>query len=375
MRVLVSIRPFFGHFHPTVPLARSLGAAGHEVRFATEKSFCPVVERAGFFAQSAGLDPFAPIPWEGYEFSEAVTRQKVDDILDVASSWPLDLIVRDPTDFAAVVAAEALNLPHVTLGLARYIPTLWWRQLLGSSLDAIRRTLGIATDPEFTRLHPWLYIDTVPPWLQCTHELPAHVVRSIRPEPYETPPEHPVALKDLPDKPIVLVTLGTVYNQRPELLERLCRGAVRAGAQVICTLGPRQNARAFSIINAAGIRVEQYVPLSDVLPHCTALLNHGGYNTVLASLLHGVPLMIVPLGSDNFHNARRCVELGVGVSEDPDTVSEDRIVQIVSDLLTRPEYREAATRLAKRTAQLAPPSAAVPWLEQLARVGPLGKIN
>ena len=372
MRVVVSIRPFYGHFHPVAPLARALGAAGHGVTVATEAGFCPVIERSGFTAWPAGLDPFAPAPWEGYEFSAAVTRRKVEDLLRLVATAPVDLILRDPTDFAAVIAAEALGVPHVTIGLARFTPEHWWCRVLGSSLDSVRHALGLSPDPRLNRLHSWLYIDTVPPWLQVADGLPLGILHRVRPEPYEAPApsSHPVGNGTRPDKPVVLVTLGTVYNRRPALLEVLCRGAVRAGAQVICTLGPRQDAATRSLSELAGVQVEDYVPISAILPHCAAVVTHGGYNTVLAAVLHGRPLLVVPLGSDNHYNATRCEELGVGIRRTAESLTENQVADSISSLLARPRYHDAAARLAAETAQLPSAGTAVPLLERLAEQRP-----
>ncbi len=56
MRVLFTTQPASGHFHPLVPLAQALVAAGHEVRFASSRSFCPDIAASGFTAIPAGLD-------------------------------------------------------------------------------------------------------------------------------------------------------------------------------------------------------------------------------------------------------------------------------------------------------------------------------
>jgi UDP:flavonoid glycosyltransferase YjiC (YdhE family) len=365
LRVLVSIRPFYGHLHPLVPLARALTEAGHGVAFATERSFCPVVERCGFRAFPAGLDPFAPVE-VGYEFSAPVTRQKAQDVLDIAGAWPIDLILRDPTDFGAVVAADALEVPQATVGFAPFGPTWWWKEVLGSSLDVVRGAFGLPSDPDLERLHPWLYLDTVPAWLQRADGLPERVLRRIAPEPYQAPsPPGAVGLPELPDEPIVLVTLGTVFNRHPDLLGRLCRGARDAGVQVICTLGPGQDPGSAAIGQLRGAQLVDYTPLAGILPRCAAVISHGGYNTVLAALLQGVPLLLIPLGADNAYNAQRCVDLGVGLMAEADTVSEHRVAELVSLLVARPQFRDAAGRLALRTAALPPTSTAVPGLEQL----------
>jgi UDP:flavonoid glycosyltransferase YjiC (YdhE family) len=335
------------------------------VAFATEERFCGVVEQCGFVAAPAGLDPFAPAPYKRYEFSEPVTQRKVEDILGIAARRQYHLIVRDPTDFSAVIAAEALGIPQATIGFSRFCVTRWWRRVFGSSLDSIRHQPGITPDPEMERLYPWLYLDTVPPWLQEAEGPPVDVLYRIRPEPYQAPPPPGIlGIDKIPDEPIVLVTLGTVYNRRLELLERLCQGVLRAGTKVICTLGPRRGGQSSPALQVRGVQVADNVPLRDILPHCAAVVTHGAYSTVPAAILQGVPLMLVPLGADNAYNAKRCAREGAGLTEAPETVTGRRVAELVSMLVTQPEFRNAAERLGARTAAL-PGAAAVPILERL----------
>jgi UDP:flavonoid glycosyltransferase YjiC (YdhE family) len=56
MRILFTSLPATGHFHPLVPIARAVAAAGHEVAFAAPASFCPVVEVVGFRSFPAGFE-------------------------------------------------------------------------------------------------------------------------------------------------------------------------------------------------------------------------------------------------------------------------------------------------------------------------------
>jgi hypothetical protein len=63
MRALVTTNPGAGPFHPLVPLARSLEAAGHEVVFATARAYCSTVESTGFSCAPAGFDWLAS-EWE-----------------------------------------------------------------------------------------------------------------------------------------------------------------------------------------------------------------------------------------------------------------------------------------------------------------------
>jgi UDP:flavonoid glycosyltransferase YjiC (YdhE family) len=59
--------------------------------------------------------------------------------------------------------------------------------------------------------------------------------------------------------------------------------------------------------------IVQYIPQTLLLPHCDLLIFHGGYNSLLSALWHGLPVVITPLGAgDQLPNARQCEKLGQG---------------------------------------------------------------
>src|SRR5205823_2473797 len=62
----------------------------------------------------------------------------------------------------------------------------------------------------------------------------------------------------------------------------------------------------------AHVRVERYVPQSLLFPACDLVVTHGGYNTIMAALTHGLPLVLVPISADQPFQAQRCAEIGVG---------------------------------------------------------------
>jgi rhamnosyltransferase subunit B len=55
-----------------------------------------------------------------------------------------------------------------------------------------------------------------------------------------------------------------------------------------------------------------YVPLSRLLPRTAAIVHHGGLGTISCALTKGVPQVVMPFGHDQFDNAARIRELGVG---------------------------------------------------------------
>jgi len=62
------------------------------------------------------------------------------------------------------------------------------------------------------------------------------------------------------------------------------------------------------------IRGVGYVPLNQVLPHCSAIVHHGGIGTTAHSIASACPQVVLPMAFDQFHNGLRVQQLGLGKS-------------------------------------------------------------
>jgi UDP:flavonoid glycosyltransferase YjiC (YdhE family) len=87
---------------------------------------------------------------------------------------------------------------------------------------------------------------------------------------------------------------------------------------------------------------------------------------VFTALDHGVPLVIVPIASDQFANAERCAALGVGITVDAAHRTPDAIRDALREVLGKPVYRENARRVQQSMRALPTPEKVVPLLERLA---------
>jgi UDP:flavonoid glycosyltransferase YjiC (YdhE family) len=56
-----------------------------------------------------------------------------------------------------------------------------------------------------------------------------------------------------------------------------------------------------------------YAPFSELLPHCAALVHHGGIGTTAQGMAAGVPQLVQPMSHDQPDNAMRLKRLGVGI--------------------------------------------------------------
>jgi UDP:flavonoid glycosyltransferase YjiC (YdhE family) len=91
-----------------------------------------------------------------------------------------------------------------------------------------------------------------------------------------------------------------------------------------------------------------YVPFSQLLPHCGAIVHHGGIGTVAQALAAGVPQLIMHMAHDQHDNAARLVRLGVGEGIRPRAFRGAAVAsalgRLVSSKRVRARCRESAAR-------------------------------
>jgi UDP:flavonoid glycosyltransferase YjiC (YdhE family) len=92
-----------------------------------------------------------------------------------------------------------------------------------------------------------------------------------------------------------------------------------------------------------------------VLPAASVVVSHAGSGSMLATLAHGLPSLVLPQGADQFDNAARCSELGAAVALMPDEVTESAVRDAVRTLLDDPSYRDRAAALAAEIAAMPHP--------------------
>jgi MGT family glycosyltransferase len=170
-----------------------------------------------------------------------------------------------------------------------------------------------------------------------------------------------------PTRPLVLVGLSSTVMRQEELLQRAAGALGQLPVRGLVTTGPAVDP---AVISApANVTVTRWARHADVLPHCSAVITHGGHGTVMKALIAGVPLIVVPLGRDQPDNAGRVVHAGAGIRLRKNaTVSALRAS--VSQVTGDPRYRAAARQMAARLASERDDNLVADELEQVAARGP-----
>jgi UDP:flavonoid glycosyltransferase YjiC (YdhE family) len=97
------------------------------------------------------------------------------------------------------------------------------------------------------------------------------------------------------------------------------------------------------------------------------VVSHAGSGSVLGALAHGLPMVLLPLGADQPHNAARCEAIGVARVLDAVTAQPAEIAAAIAELLASEPHRRAAAEVCHEIATLADPGDAVARIEALGR--------
>lgn len=109
----------------------------------------------------------------------------------------------------------------------------------------------------------------------------------------------------------IYISLGTVFNAKPDVYRTLIEGAVSTGAHVVVAAGASLDALA--PLRSARVAIFRRVPQVELLTQVDVVLTHGGNNTVQECLAAGRPMVVLPFGGDQIANAHRVERLGVGL--------------------------------------------------------------
>ena len=215
------------------------------------------------------------------------------------SEWRPHLVVHEMAELAAPLISTALGVPYVDVGYGALIDRALLRAA-GTAAAPHWRARGLEPHP-LAGMFRHLYIDPCPPTLQNPEIADLKAVQQLRPTVAEHVDQRPSWMVALPHDQTVYLTLGTVWNTDLDLF-RLAIDALAGRVNLIVTVG-RQNDPELFGPQPAGVVIRRYIPQDELLPWCDAAVVHGGSGTVLGALAHGVPLLVLPQGADQWNNA------------------------------------------------------------------------
>ena len=406
-RILFVTEPGMGHVHPLLPVMHHLRAGGHTVALATSHPYQARIEREGLPFYALGphyseerLEEFFPlirylrlhylrVSYDFLRIFMASIPARIPELQQLAQVFQPSVVVAGPLTFAAQLFCEQHSLPWAVLspmthfmspslhappaGLPRVetMPAALrvpYRLVLKGALrtasalmvpwrfalNRYRRQLGLPPHADPLSPHvvaPYLLIHT------CSREydynrpdLPPQV-HYVGPSVWDRPIdwEMPSWLANMPpNKPMVYVTLGTVFNTRLSVFRKIIYALGQLDVFGLVVTGPGCPPHLFSAV-PSNVRIESYIPQTalqaEPKTRPALIISHGGVNTVLTALSQGIPLLCIPLGADQPDNAQRCVDAGAGLRLDQRRLTTARLTRAIHTLLTQDAFTRQAQRM------------------------------
>ncbi|GLZ34827.1 UDP glycosyltransferase [Lentzea sp. NBRC 105346] len=320
--------PIPSHLLPVMlPISKALQARGHEVAIATGRA----VEESLDVDVLVLPDAMAPGqvgtpkpvwrpeitgPLELPLFDKGMTLAFANNLIDAATRWRPDVIVRETNEYGAIVAAEALGLPHAMVDIAPMI----------GQLRRAEQELGLTSK--------------------------AKLVAGLLPEEWypDSPPTRrsyrvPGACRTT-EEPFILASFGStthwLLGKDSRLMEITVEALGELDTKAVVALGSDEMLARWRGPRPDKVLLEGFVNQRKLLGACEVFLTHAGFGGVREALEVGVPMVAVPLFADQPANAARIEELGLGSKVDAAGLTPAKLAKAIENV---PRHHDMRARI------------------------------
>ena len=401
--VLAYVDAVPGRLYPLVPALLELARRGHRVALRCGVDDVERMRAQGLDAQplAAPIERFAPDDWRARTSIGALIRGlgqfgdrarfQIPDLRGAIEAERPDVLLIDEGAWGGAAAAEASGIPWAYtivspvplpsrdappfgLGLrprhdafgrvrdaaVRPVTLGALERLIARKMNPLRADLGLPRVRTISDVY--LAADVVLAFTAEPFEYPRSdwpsKVRLVGPGLWEPPAERPDWL-DTVQRPLILVTCSTLFQNDVRLVEVVCAAFAGEPFDVVVTTA---DVDASSLTPPPNVRIERFVPHTLVLERAACVVCHAGMGITQKALAHGVPVVAVPFGRDQPEVARRVEVAGAGVRLPVRRLRPDGLRAAVHQAI---ECRPAAERLADVFKAAGGASAAADALEGL----------
>lgn len=349
-----------GHVNPHLPVLAELVERGHRVTIAVPESFAEVAASSGatpLIISSDLPDQSRGEQWpdggvEAMDLFLAEGQGVLPQLETALASEAPDAVLYDIGGYAGRALAHRWDLPLLQLSPSM-VAWQGYEEDMAEALAFLDTTEGAAYRRRFDRWLADLGIDCDgdtftgrPP--RCAVLIP----KAMQPNadrvdesvytfvgPALDRREHQGGWPK-PDRPLLLVSLGSAYTDRPDFYRACIEAFGGLDWQVVISIGQYVETSALGPV-PSNIELHRWVPQLAVLEHASAFVTHAGMGGCSEGLYHGVPMVAVPQAVDQFLNAQRLTEIGVGVHLPASEVTAESLRRAVLSVADSAEVADA----------------------------------
>jgi UDP:flavonoid glycosyltransferase YjiC (YdhE family) len=356
MKTVFTTFPAYGHLLPMLPLAHAVAAAGDEVLIATHAD----LHGAAAGLPTRGIGPALPalIAENQARFQRDVLEYRsdgadendllaatvalftttyadvvLDDLTTLVTDERPDMIVAEMWDFVTPLVAGRFGIPYATF---RHSPATVIDPVLAAGAEKAGAQRGLSVPTPSATIQLW------PEWLETVPITPDKSTIPISSSAYDS--GTPVGLPAFTgDRPVVLVTLGTVVDDL-DLLRSAVAAVLDAGADALVTTGFTATPDDLEA-DPQRVHAVSFAPIGQLLDRVQAVVAAGGSGTTLATLSRGLPMLFLPKIANQPQVAAAVTAFGAGIT--PDSLAGS-VPALLDDFELRRHAVEARDRLADR---------------------------
>lgn len=367
------------HIYPSIALMRELVDRGHRVSYVVGDELAPLVQPTGVeVVAHPSILPQGDEDWphdpgeamrifldEGIAVLPALIERFDDD--------RPDLVLYDIGGHPGPILAARYGVPAVQLSPA-FVAWDTFEQDNVEFYEALKASVsGRAYFDTFTAWfrengldwnaetkHPDHILALLPKAMQPFADRVPETVRFVG------PCLDPVRLADASWTPpstgrrVLLVSFGTAYTDQVHVYRSVIEAFGLAGERgepdpdvgqawhVVMAIGRRVNREDLGPL-PVNVEVHEQVPQLAVLASADAFITHAGMGGCTEALWFGVPTVAIPQAVDQFANADKLAELGIGIHLPTSEVSAESIRLSVDSVADSPEVRERLGELSAET--------------------------
>ena len=129
----------------------------------------------------------------------------------------------------------------------------------------------------------------------------------------------------------------------------------------------------FPVFVPAYVKLMKWIPQNDLLGHpkVNLFITHGGANSQFEAVYHGVPMITIPIHTDQPYNAIRAERKGVATTINVKQLTSETLAFNIRKMLTTTSYQENIDKLSGifRSRPMSPRARAVYWVEHVVQFG------
>ncbi|KRE07375.1 glycosyl transferase [Bacillus sp. Root239] len=373
-KVLFFNFPGEGHVNPTIALVEELVKKGEDVVYYCVEEYKNKIEKTGAIFRpyknfARNIDPMKRTtekidPLEMLLFMGRSMDKIIEVVLDEIREEQYDYVIYDNNFAAGWIIADVMGIPKVSS-----CTTFAINEDIFSALIKSRGEMD-KTSPRYREIEEistkWKHkygvvLSDRQNMMSCPGDITI-VFTSKLYQPYadkfdesfifvgpsiasrkdvETLP-----LKSIPSNKLIFISMGTVFNQQPELYTTCFKAFQESQATVVLSVGKQTDIRQFKDIPPNFI-VRNYVPQLEILQQADVFITHGEMNSSSEGLYFGVPLVVIPVMGDQPIVANRIEELGAGLQLNRQDLDAITLRNTTEQVLSNSSFKEKSLEIGK----------------------------